>query len=372
MKIFYSTFLTLFFFTSISFAQEAIFLTNPSFEGNPQFAAVPGGWKNCAFNNESPPDIHPVLNSTVGMSVLPAEGETFLGMLSKSNSTVESIGQKLEKPLKKGTCYSFSIALSKSERYYIFHPETEEVVHYDEPLVLRLWGGTSPCGKKSLLAVSPPIENTEWIRYTFQFNPEVDYSWINFDVYFTKGTMSAYRGNLMMDDASPFIPIECESKAPLVDLATVSKPPYQFVKYQSPAYDTEEVHWAVGDLLVEYLNCRIVDNERDLTNLIFDNCNKLGFKFSSYDLIDRRGYAIKEVAVNVLKSRTHKLVVGIPELGERLNRKRIRRLKRTFREIGLTPRWYRIETLRENADHSGWLCGQREIWLKIEKQQDRS
>ena len=372
MKKFCSTILSLFFFLSIGSAQEPVFLTNPSFEGNPQFASVPGGWKNCAFNNETPPDIHPVPDAMLGMRILPADGETFLGMLSKSNSTVESIGQKLEKPLRRGTCYSFSVALAKSEQYYIIHPEKEELIRYEQPLVLRLWGGSSPCGKRSLLAVSPPIENSEWVRYTFQFSPQVDLSWISFDVYFTKGTMMAYRGNLMLDDASPFVPIECVSKAPLVDVASLDKPKYQFVKYQSPDYDLEEMHWAVGDFLVEYLNCRIVDNEQELTNLIFDNCNKLGFKFSNHDLIDRRGYAIKEVAVNVMKFKTFVLVVGIPELGEQLNKKRIRRIKRTFREIGLGPRWYRIETVPGNADHSEWLCGQREIWLKIEQLNNRS
>lgn len=367
MKVFYIA-LSLLCLCSAGFSQEAIYLTNPSFEGNPQFAAIPGGWKNCAFNNESPPDIHPVLNSTVGMSVLPHHGDTFLGMLTKSNATVESIGQKLEKPLKAGTCYSFSMALCKSDRYYIIQPELLSVTHYNEPLVLRLWGGVSPCGRKSLLAVSPPIENTDWTRYTFQFTPEVDMEWLSFDVYFVKGTNIAYRGNLMVDDASPIIPIACDTKEPLVDASALMKPEYKFVKYTTPAFDKEEVHWAVGDLLVEYLNCRIVENEKELKNLVFDNCNKLGFSFSSHELIDGRGYAIKEIAVNILKFRTHVLVVGIPDLGDKLNKKRIKRIKRTFREIGLTQKWYEIKIIRENADHNNWLCGQRELWLRVKKQ----
>ncbi|HHM21283.1 MAG TPA: hypothetical protein ENJ20_04590 [Bacteroidetes bacterium] len=366
MKVFYTIlFWSAFHFTAIS--QEVVFLTNPSFEGNAQFAAIPGGWQNCAFNNESPPDIHPVLNATVGMSVLPLHGETFLGLLTKKNSTVESIGQKLSQPLRKGVCYSFSVALCKSDKYYIIQPETKVVIHYDNPLVLRLWGGASPCGKKSLLAVSPPIENTDWMRYTFQFSPEVDLDWISFDVFFTSNTTTPYRGNLMMDDASPFIPINCQTRSPLVNLSSLPAPEYKFIRHRAPKYKALEWHWAVGDLLIEYLNCRIVENERELNNLVFDNCNKLGFKFSSHELIDRRGYAIKEIAVNILKFKTHRLVVGIPALGEKLNKRRIRRIKRTFREIGLTPKWYRIVLLPSNADHSKWLCGQREIWLKVEK-----
>ncbi|MEO1260650.1 MAG: hypothetical protein AAFZ15_17770 [Bacteroidota bacterium] len=368
MKVVYTLFLLLLTCCFTGISQEVVYLTNPSFEGNPQFAAIPGGWKNCAFNNESPPDIHPVLNSTVGMSVLPSHGDTFLGLLTKSNATVESVGQPLDKPLLAGTCYSFSIAMCKSDRYYIYHPENESITHYDEPLVMRLWGGISPCGRKSLLAVSPVIENTDWTRYTFQFTPEVDMNWISFDVYFKPGTNIAYRGNLMVDDASPIIPIACDTKEPLVDASSLIRPEYKFVKYTTPAYNSEEVHWAVGDLLVEYLNCRIVENEMELNNLVFDNCNKLGFLFSSHELIDRRGYAIKEIAVNILKFRTHKLIVGIPDKGDPLNKKRIKRIKRTFREIGLTPKWYEIELVQENSDHGKWLCGQRELWLRVKEQ----
>ena len=175
----------------------------------------------------------------------------------------------------------------------------------------------------------------------------------------------------MVDDASPIIPIACDTKEPLIDATSMISPEYKFVKYTSPAYNEQEVHWAVGDLLVEYLNCRIVENERELTNLVFDNCNRMGFSFSSHELIDRRGYAIKEIAVNIMKFRTHVLVVGIPNLGDRLNNKRIRRIKRTFREIGLTSKWYEIEVVNENADHSKWLCGQRELWFRVEKQKKK-
>ncbi len=347
-------------------SQEAVFLTNPSFEGSAQYAAVPGGWRNCAFNNESPPDIHPVENTTVGMSVAPHHGATFLGLLTKKNATHESIGQPLESPLKQGQCYSFSIALCKSEKYFILDLETETATRYDGALVLRLWGGLSPCGKKSLLAVSPPIENTVWKRYIFQFTPDDDLDWISFDVYYTEGTKTAYRGNLMLDDASPFIPIDCASKMPLVDVSSLTIPEYKFVKYKAPINVKEETHWAVDDKLTVYLNFRVVENEEDLPNLVFDNCNKIGFLFSSRELIDKRGYGIKEIAINLLKFKSHVLVVGIPQLGYRLNKRRTKRLKRTFREIGLSKKFYRIEVIGQNSDRSDWLCGQKEIWLKLE------
>ncbi len=348
-------------------SQEAIFLTNPSFEGSPQYAAVPGGWRNCAFNNESPPDIHPLENTTVGLDVLPHQGATFLGLLTKNNATYESIGQQLQSPMQKGQCYSFSIALCKPEKYFIFNPETEKITHYDGALVLRLWGGLSPCGKKSLLAVSPPIENSEWVRYVFQFTPEDNVSWLSFDVHFTQGTTKAYRGNMMLDDASPIIPIDCASNEPLVNVSSLTIPEYTFVKYNVPKNVKEEVHWAVDDLLVQYLNFRVVDNKEDLINLVFDNCNKVGFLFSSRELYDKRGYAIKEIAVNILKFKSHVLVIGIPQLGHRLNKRRIKRLKRTFREIGLSKKFYRIELIDGQTDHSKWLCGQKEIWLKLEE-----
>lgn len=70
---------------------------------------------------ESPPDIQPALdNDDTPLFKVTKEstnGNTYVGMVVRSNETNERIGQRLMSPLMAGTCYQFSIYLAKSERY---------------------------------------------------------------------------------------------------------------------------------------------------------------------------------------------------------------------------------------------------------------
>ena len=365
MKVFFCLSLLLVHMMS-GISQEAIFLTNPSFEGNPQYAAVPGGWRNCAFNNESPPDIHRVRNSTLTMDVLPYHGETFLGLLAKGNATTESIGQRLEQPLKKDFCYAFSIYMCKSPNYAILLEDGENFLTYDGSLVLRLWGGSSPCGKRSLLAVSPPVGNLEWTRYTFQFIPEADISYITLEAYFIPETDRAYRGTLMLDNASAFIPIDCAMKFPLVDEAALNVPGFQFKKMETPYLLKKTTATALEGNSTYSLDVRLVLDEKDLDWLVFDNCNRIGFRFSSRKLMDEKGLGLKEIAVNLMKHKSKKLIIGIQQMGKRLDQKRIKSIKRTFQEIGLSQKFYQVEILPDLPNYNDWFCGQKEIWLRLE------
>ena len=60
MRIFLFSFLL--FLSQHSFAQEEIFLKNPSFEDFPKLSHTPKSWYNCGFVGKSEPDTHPVPN----------------------------------------------------------------------------------------------------------------------------------------------------------------------------------------------------------------------------------------------------------------------------------------------------------------------
>ena len=346
-------------------AQEAVYLTNPSFEGNPQYGSVPGGWRNCALSNESSPDIHPVTNDIQLVRQQPQDGETYLGLMAHQNATVESIGQNLTAPLRSGQCYSMSIYLCKSNDLVFENYQTGGSTDYTNPGVLRIWGGLSPCGQKTLLASSPRVENTDWVKYTFQFQPAEDLTWITFEIYYPNGTRTAYNCNLLMDNASPVIPIDCASKAPLIDLDSLKKPVYSFTKLAIPKnVKSYTFHSAYGGSFL-LLDLRVVLKPEDIESIILDNCGETGFRFSRAELTDEIAIGLKEVAVNVERFKSKVLIVGIPNVGKRLVKRRIHRLKRIFREIGLPKKQYRIVTLPPGGPDDGWLCGQREIWLKL-------
>lgn len=356
-----------FFFAFDSAGQEAVYLENPSFEANPQYASVPGGWRNCAFNNESPPDIHPVEGGFFQVKQRPHDGDTYLGLVVRENYTAESIGQKLSTTLNAGQCYSFSIQLCRSDMLLSPGRISQELTNYNKPVMLRIWGGLSPCGKRSLLAISPPIAHTDWKKYTFQFRPEVMLTWVAFEAYFVEGAEQAYNGNVLLDDVSAFIPLDCESMAPLLDPSELEIPKYSYRKVDVPASSQLRAFFSTHGAGGYTVSLRVVSDVEEVEGIIHDNCNRIGFVFGSHRLTDPFGIGLKEIAVNVEKFKDHVLVVGIPELGDRLNKKRIKQIKRVFREIGLPAKKYRIELVSPLEDGQWWLCGQREIWMRLGK-----
>ena len=116
-----------------------------------------------------------------------------------------------------------------------------------------------------------------------------------------------------------------------------------------------------------WVELRVLKSESELEGLILENCSRTGFSFGSSDFDDPQAIGLKEVAVNVLKFRDQVLVVGMPALDKKLTKKRDKNLRRAFREIGLPPKQYRIELLAPFEQGQGWHCGQKEIWLKLEK-----
>lgn len=367
INIFYHLLGFMLLFQPAGYPQKAVWLINPSFEGNPQYNSVPGGWRNCAFGNETAPDIHPVRNDLQLVRQTPKHGETFLGLMGHRNAATETIGQKLSAPLLKGQCYALSLFLCRSEALVFENFETNGPIDYTRAGVLRIWGGLSPCGQKTLLAVSPPVQNTDWLKYTFQFKPDDNLTWVSFEIYYTSESRTAYNCNLMLDSASPFTPIDCITKAPLDAVESQEIPMYSYAKYELPEdLKSENFYSAYGGNYL-LLELRVVLHPEDVKSIILDNCNEIGFRFSRAELIDELGIGFKEVAVNVDRFRQLVLVVGIPSVGKRLVNRRFRRIKRIFREIGLSKRQYRLEQLPLDHTEEDWLCGQREIWLKLEQ-----
>lgn len=170
-----------------AFAQ--IELENPSFEGNPQDDSTPSGWIGCS--NETTPDILP---GYWGVFQKPSDGDSYLGLIAREDGTWESVGQRLKEPLKAFECYSFSLDLALSPTY----------AGYNMPLKVRIWAGSSTCGKKELLAESIPVKHYNWKTYDFVFIPKESHYFIVFEAYYATGKYYAYKGNILLDNCSSF------------------------------------------------------------------------------------------------------------------------------------------------------------------------
>jgi hypothetical protein len=171
------------------FLPAQITLVNPSFEGDePQDATVPAGWHACKPGTT--PDILP---GVWGVYHEPADGETFVGLITRSDGTWESIGQRLSAPAVPRECYTISLDLAYSDTY----------AGYNNPIKLRIWGGASKCGKAQLLAESPLIDHEDWSTYTFQFTPKEPIYYLIFEAFHSDEPDFSHMGNVMIDHVRP-------------------------------------------------------------------------------------------------------------------------------------------------------------------------
>lgn len=216
------------FIQSASHAQEApIFLTNPSFEDFPTQGKQPRGWEDCGFPGETPPDVQPSgnpYNSYFEVSKTAFEGSTYLGMVVRDNDTWEMVSQRLSGPLKGGQCYEFSLYLCRSELYVSQSRVTYQNTNYTTPAKLRIWGGSSFCNKKELLAETTAIINTRWLKFDFKFKPKETHSYIVLEAFYNTPVLFPYNGNVLVDNASPIVPVPCEDEILEPVVLTPEKP----------------------------------------------------------------------------------------------------------------------------------------------------
>ncbi|MDF1694900.1 MAG: OmpA family protein [Saprospiraceae bacterium] len=230
----------------VSAQYDTISLRNPSFEDNPRKGGYYNNtaadqannikhWFDCGvfnFRQETAPDIHP--SDYWSNTKQPSDGQTYLGMVTRDNDSWESVSQDLETPLKAGQCYSFSVELSKSERYISgsrLNESDKPNYNYTTPTVFRLWGGYSHCGTVELLAESTPVNNSAWKTYTFKLSPKANYRYITFEAFYKVPVVFPYNGHILIDNCSDIIQIDCDDELlVMVEEPETKLPPHKRVK----------------------------------------------------------------------------------------------------------------------------------------------
>lgn len=189
---------------------DTIKLTNGSFEARVARGKQKlnlKGWKDFGkilFPIETPPDIHPA--NYWGVTTKPVHGNTYLGLAIRDNNTYEAVSQKLPSPLIAGQYYTFSLTLCRSSTFTSRSRMTRKTEKYEFPAVCNIKGLVGD--SIFLLASSPPIVNTKWVRFTFTLHPKVDISEIILEAGFVDTKNNAYNGHLLMDAASDLVRLE--------------------------------------------------------------------------------------------------------------------------------------------------------------------
>lgn len=186
-------------------AQELLHLKNPSFEDTARHSKVPSGWLDGGFPGESPPDIGPT--RFFRADTKPSEGATHLVLITRDAGTWERVGNELSQPLRANQCYEWAIDLARSPIYLSRSRSSGLTINFNEPVVLRIWGGNKANEPQELLTISPAIEHEEWQRYTFNFRPNQEHPLLILEAMYRLGAPAPYAGNLLLDNASALTPI---------------------------------------------------------------------------------------------------------------------------------------------------------------------
>ena len=173
----------LFLFSLLPALLFAQYFVNNSFEGEPQDAFIPVGWHKCT--PLTTPDILP---GVWGVYQEPAEGSTFVGLITRNDGSYESIGQRFPKPLKAGQCYRITLFVAHSETYAGFN----EVIRF------RIWGGNEKCRRSELIYESVDVDHSDWKQYIIEYTPDSDLKYFILEAAFPDANKDS-RGNVIFD-----------------------------------------------------------------------------------------------------------------------------------------------------------------------------
>lgn len=208
---------------SAQFVDGLIFFNNPSFEDMPRNSSPPRGWTNCGPPGETPPDVHPDPEFAFQVGMAAQHEQTFLGMVTRDTETFESVGQQLSQSMRAGQCYRFDIQLARSRVYLSMSRATGQPTNYVTPIKLRVFGGYSVCDRAQLLGESELVSNFNWRGYSIKLSPEDDFTHIVLEAYYQQPALVPYNGNILLDNAQPLRPIDCNDEAAMLTSEAITE-----------------------------------------------------------------------------------------------------------------------------------------------------
>jgi hypothetical protein len=184
------------------FAQPENLLFNGSFEadGVPSTSMVPLGWYNGSIAGQSPTDLHGNNTDFFKVNRQAADGELFVGMVTRSNGTWESLGQLLPIAMQKDSTYTFSLYLSMSPDFSSITQKRGRREHFAHSVILRVWGKSERMAGKFLLAETPSVDHFDWKKYEMTFVTTHDFKAIILEVYYKNDLLEPYNGNILVDN----------------------------------------------------------------------------------------------------------------------------------------------------------------------------
>jgi len=325
----------------VSYAQPekktVIKLANPNFTGTPKPSAYYiSGWVDCGktrFPKESAPDLQP---GHFLVDLEPKEGSAYLGMVARDNETWESVTQLLSRPLVAGTCYNFSLHLAASEKYSspargsgIAVEEAQaqgikiDSIQHTDPIVLRIWGGSSQCEMTQLLGETDPIKNREWKKFDFRFEPKSELRFIMLEAFYKTPSPFPQNGHILIDALSEIVGMPCSMEPPLVDMirpgksASTKEAKYLVKANLQNVYSREDVLLSLNDKVFTDFKFDVASGDLSANIPLRTGSNKLQIKASNSEGEDSATSLVKrikekEVVAAVTTPKPDKTIVSAP------------------------------------------------------------
>jgi len=161
-------------------------IPNASLEDQASDATAPQGWYPCEPNTT--PDILPGFWGVY----LPAQsGETYVGLISRSDGSFESISTRTKEVLEANKCYKMSLHTAHSRTY----------AGFNKTLKLRIYAATNKCGKDQLIYESERLSHQTWQELEFEFRLDKECHYLLIEA-FDKEQKRPYKGNILIDNIS--------------------------------------------------------------------------------------------------------------------------------------------------------------------------
>jgi len=340
-----------------AFAQPTIIqLKNPSFEDDRGIAKTPQNWSDCTFMGESPPDVQP--DPTFGVKTPALFGDSYIGMVTRDNSTWEGVSQRLSSRLKTAQCYQFSFYAARSANYHSASRLEPVEVNYNQAVKLLIWGGYALCDKRQLIVETEAIHHPEWQRYEVFFKPDAPYDHLILEAFYADPKDKPTCGNLLLDNLSEISPVACPETFRPVEYPAAS-PYHDFVKIDTISFVMPEGVDDLESYVAEYSK-----------KIVFDDQNRIERHYywvpyqDSGGLFYQNQYLHYLVAV-VKEMAGTKLTIAVLENNEGALAEKIESIQELLTFMDVPPR-IKVVPFSKAGKKKNWVGKQDKVFLSVE------
>ncbi|GEM_PF-4558289 len=212
----------------IATAQQIIPLDNPSLEDFPRLNTTPVGWYDCRTAAYTAPSVLPLPGALIRVRLMPAHGQSYVGLPLRKDGSAAAISQQLTQPLLPGQCYQINMSLARSPKYNLILPNNYTPINHADPVVLTLLGGRDSCGRDQLLGETSVIPQPHWRRFRIYFSPRDTVTHLTLQPWYLPHRKKNYGGHVLVDHLGPIVPVDCHTREPLAAKDTFQIPVFDY------------------------------------------------------------------------------------------------------------------------------------------------